>query len=175
MRNYYKKRRKKIPTLLLAGVAAVAVAAVSLTLTLSARTAEEPQATPTPEAANFVVTIQVTSKAPASTTAAAVTETPSLTSGPTATPSPTTTTTAYTTLKKGTTGNEVVSLQQRLIELNYFSGDADGDFGDNTKAAVVDFQGANGLDADGIAGEKTLALLYSDDAKAKVAEAADGQ
>ncbi len=75
---------------------------------------------------------------------------------PVPTPSP-----ALTTLRRGDTGNEVKSLQQRLIQLGYLSGNADGNFGSLTAGAVTMFQQRNGLTADGIAGPTTLSKLYS--------------
>ncbi len=76
------------------------------------------------------------------------------------TPSPVT----YTTLKKGVTGPSVVKMQEALIALGYLDGKADGDFGSGTQHAVIQFQAVNGLSADGIAGSKTLTLLYSGNA-----------
>ena len=73
------------------------------------------------------------------------------------------------TLQKGSKGDEVVKLQKRLNELGYSVGKADGDFGNKTKAAIEQFQGDNGLDVTGIADEKTLELLYSEDAVSKQA------
>jgi hypothetical protein len=73
---------------------------------------------------------------------------------------------ASTTLRDGSRGAEVTRLQQRLIELGYLSGKADGIFGSVTQRAVIDFQKNNGLVVDGIVGPKTWALLYSDKAKA---------
>ena len=70
------------------------------------------------------------------------------------------------TLKSGSSGEEVIRLQNRLSELGYFTLQADGQFGSDTKAAVKLFQSANGLKADGIAGSKTLTLLYSEEALA---------
>jgi peptidoglycan hydrolase-like protein with peptidoglycan-binding domain len=67
-------------------------------------------------------------------------------------------------LKEGMNGNEVRALQKRLIELDYLSGTADGDFGAGTKAAVTAFQQKNDLKADGIAGTATLNKLYASDA-----------
>lgn len=72
-------------------------------------------------------------------------------------------------LQKGSKGDEVVKLQNRLNELGYSVGKADGDFGNKTKAAIEQFQGDNGLDVTGIADEKTLELLYSEDAVSKQA------
>lgn len=86
-----------------------------------------------------------------------------ITSAPTLSPVP-----ARSILKKGDTGAEVKALQNRLIELGFLSGAADGDYGNGTRAAVTEFQKANGLDADGVAGNKTLTTLYSDYAKKQV-------
>ncbi len=63
------------------------------------------------------------------------------------------------TLRYGSEGTEVVVLQSRLITLGYLGGSADGKFGRDTKSAVIAFQKANNLKADGIAGEQTLAAL----------------
>ncbi len=67
-------------------------------------------------------------------------------------------------LKEGMNGDGVRALQKRLIELDYLSGTADGDFGSGTKAAVTAFQQQNGLKADGIAGTATLNKLFASDA-----------
>jgi hypothetical protein len=61
-------------------------------------------------------------------------------------------------LVKGDTGADVRELQARLISAGY-SVERDGWFGDNTEAAVREFQRRVGLVADGIAGPKTLATL----------------
>jgi len=97
------------------------------------------------------------------------TPTPAPTAQPSAAPSPTPaltqtpapTKTAYRTLKKGAKGDDVARMQQALIDLGYLTGAADGDFGSGTQLAVTQFQAVNSLGADGIAGEKTLTLLYS--------------
>ncbi|MFN3389272.1 MAG: N-acetylmuramidase domain-containing protein [Allosphingosinicella sp.] len=57
------------------------------------------------------------------------------------------------TLKMGDAGPDVAWLQQRLGLT------ADGDFGPATKRAVIAFQAKNRLQADGIAGPRTLARL----------------
>ena len=62
-------------------------------------------------------------------------------------------------LKVGSKGAEVKSLQQKLIELGYLRGTADGIYGKLTAAAVKAFQTASKLTADGIAGQKTLSKL----------------
>ena len=56
----------------------------------------------------------------------------------------------------GSTGEEVKQIQTRLKEWGYYKGNVDGIYGSATQKAVKDFQRANGLAADGIAGEKTL-------------------
>jgi len=69
-----------------------------------------------------------------------------------------------TTLRAGDSGEAVKKLQSRLIELGYLTGSADGSFGTATQAAVMAFQSAAGLSADGVAGETTQNALYADDA-----------
>ena len=61
--------------------------------------------------------------------------------------------------KYGSRGSEVTQIQQRLQELGYDPGAADGIFGTRTQQAVLAFQRDYGLSADGIVGEKTLAAL----------------
>ena len=68
-------------------------------------------------------------------------------------------------LKKGAKGPEVTVLQKRLKALGYLSGSSDGDFGEVTHDAVVQFQKVNGLSADGVAGTQTLNVLNSSRAK----------
>lgn len=65
------------------------------------------------------------------------------------------------TLRYGSEGAEVTTLQNRLIALGYLAGSADGKFGRDTKAAVIAFQKANQLDADGVVGTDTSARLYA--------------
>lgn len=75
------------------------------------------------------------------------------------------------TLTVGMTGNDVYALQERLIELNYLSGVADGVFGTETQTALTAFQKNNNLTADGTAGATTLKKL-SGSCKAATATAA---
>ncbi|MBR2796293.1 MAG: peptidoglycan-binding protein [Clostridia bacterium] len=80
----------------------------------------------------------------------------------------------YRSLQKGSKGDEVKALQQRLIELNYLSGSADGDYGGKTASAVELFQSTAGLTATGIADADTQTALFADDApKAKVYQSLD--
>ncbi len=62
------------------------------------------------------------------------------------------------TVQYGSKGSSVTTLQEALVNQGYEI-DVDGDFGDGTHGAVVDFQSNNGLDADGIVGEATWAAL----------------
>ena len=71
-------------------------------------------------------------------------------------------------LRTGSRGDEVKTLQSRLQELGYYADEIDGQFGAATKSAVIEFQKTNGLDADGMVGTETKALLYSAEAKRKV-------
>lgn len=61
-------------------------------------------------------------------------------------------------LEHGSTGRAVRELQQALVNAGYDL-DVDGDFGDNTDAAVRDFQEQNGLGVDGVVGPDTWSAL----------------
>ena len=86
---------------------------------------------------------------------AKATATPKTTAKATATPAPS------NTLKSGSKGSAVKELQQKLIQLGFLKGSADGVYGQKTVAAVKAFQKANKLSADGVAGSKTLSKLQS--------------
>ena len=73
-------------------------------------------------------------------------------------------------LRTGSRGEDVKTLQGRLHDLGYYIGEIDGQFGAATKAAVIEFQKANGLDADGMVGSETKDVLYSERAKWKVSD-----
>lgn len=62
------------------------------------------------------------------------------------------------TLRFGDKGGEVEDLQNALVEAG-FAVLVDGDFGDHTKDAVVDFQTRHGLNPDGVVGPRTWGLL----------------
>jgi peptidoglycan/xylan/chitin deacetylase (PgdA/CDA1 family)/peptidoglycan hydrolase-like protein with peptidoglycan-binding domain len=62
-------------------------------------------------------------------------------------------------LKRGSTGSDVVYLQQSLTKLGYNPGSSDGIFGPRTEQAVKDFQADKGLVVDGIVGRKTWAAI----------------
>ena len=62
-------------------------------------------------------------------------------------------------LKRGSRGDEVVTLQKKLKQWGYYDGAVDGIFGAVTEKAVQYFQRKNGLTADGVVGTKTAAAL----------------
>lgn len=70
-------------------------------------------------------------------------------------------------IKKGENNDNVILLQLRLRDLGFYNYKVTGFFGDFTSQALMDFQKENNLTADGVAGEKTLALMYSNRAKRK--------
>jgi len=60
-------------------------------------------------------------------------------------------------LKKGSSGEEVRSLQTNLTKLG-FAIDADGIFGDRTHNSIITLQTVFGYDVDGLAGPATQKL-----------------
>lgn len=62
-------------------------------------------------------------------------------------------------LRKGSTGDDVKWLQQRLKDLKYYCGDVDGYFGTYTLGSLLAFQFENDLEVDGACGSKTRAAL----------------
>ena len=121
------------------------------------------------------VTQPVTTPAPSETEPSPTTTTPSTTTTESTTPETTTPTTTEPstggddafTLPEGTKlqlGGEndpavVTDLQEALTAAGYNPGAADGTFGEQTEAAVVAFQEANGLAVDGRVGPETAAAL----------------
>jgi hypothetical protein len=65
------------------------------------------------------------------------------------------------TLRPGDSGDSVQALQQALTQLGYEPGTVDGSYGPATQAAVLAFQQAAEITADGVAGPETLAALNS--------------
>lgn len=63
------------------------------------------------------------------------------------------------TLSLHSTGNNVANLQTCLTYLGYSTRGIDGDFGPNTRDAVVAFQNAKNLGADGVVGPLTKEAL----------------
>ena len=126
---------------------------MALLTTLGVQEGPAPETVPTPTPVpEWVVATEV----PYQTEAPTATLAPSATPGPTIKPN-----SKYETLRYQDRGNDVKKLQKRLIELGYMpEGSADGAYGYQTYNAVRDFQKANGLDNDGVAGPATLTNLY---------------
>lgn len=67
-------------------------------------------------------------------------------------------------LMRGTEGDDVRLVQQRLYDLGYLTDKVDGKFGLQTQKAVRAFQRAHKLEkVDGKVGRQTLAVLFGDD------------
>ena len=64
-----------------------------------------------------------------------------------------------TSISQVATTSQNEQIQQKLKDLGYYFGSVDGIYGNATRNAVVAFQKANGLTADGVAGPKTIAAL----------------
>jgi peptidoglycan hydrolase-like protein with peptidoglycan-binding domain len=66
---------------------------------------------------------------------------------------------ARTLVSTNSRGSAVSDLQQALADAGFNPGPIDGSFGPQTRAAVIRFQQAKGLVADGVVGPKTWAAL----------------
>lgn len=62
-------------------------------------------------------------------------------------------------LRQGDMGADVETLQRQLLRHGFTPGDVDGQFGGQTRRALVEFQRAKGLNADGVAGPSTWQAL----------------
>jgi len=65
------------------------------------------------------------------------------------------------TLKRGNENNYVKNLQTDLNKVGYPCGTPDGVFGSKTETAVINFQKAKKLTADGQVGSGTKPVLYA--------------
>ena len=70
----------------------------------------------------------------------------------------------FTPMEKGSKGDEVKTLQQRLVDLYWLNGGVDGDFGNKTKDAVERFQEEADLPVTGVVDEATYDRLFAEDA-----------
>ncbi len=75
-----------------------------------------------------------------------------------------------TSFSKGDYHEEILKIQERLIELSYYEGYADGSYGTITEEAIKVFQGAHGITQTGVADEFTIEMLYSENATANPIE-----
>ncbi|MGN0779776.1 MAG: peptidoglycan-binding protein [Aristaeellaceae bacterium] len=136
---------------------------MTLTFATSVQGAEPPTETPVPTASpTAVVELMPSGTVTAAVVTVVPTQTPSATPATvTPRPNPTITpNTGYRNLQLNSRGAQVKRLQARLIELGYLTGEADGAFGRQTYNAVLAFQRANGLVADGVAGDATQTILF---------------
>jgi peptidoglycan hydrolase-like protein with peptidoglycan-binding domain len=78
------------------------------------------------------------------------------------------------TISRGASGSEVSSLQQALTRAGYDTGGVDGDFGGNTRDALMKFQREHGLTPDGVAGPATWKALNAAPAAKLPLPAGDG-
>lgn len=62
-------------------------------------------------------------------------------------------------LRRGASGDQVITLQKKLKNWGYYSGSVDGVFGSGTENAVKYFQRKNGLTDDGVVGAATAKAL----------------
>ena len=69
--------------------------------------------------------------------------------------------TSTNNLRLGSTGDDVLELQKLLNSAGNYNLAEDGSFGENTLAAVKDYQTNNGLEVDGIVGTNTWGKLTS--------------
>ena len=70
---------------------------------------------------------------------------------------------SYVTLQRGHYGSLVRKLQEALKDQGYYTGVADGYFGESTELAVKKLQKAKGLNQDGKAGHATQRVLFEGD------------
>ncbi|HEX6424281.1 MAG TPA: L,D-transpeptidase family protein [Acidimicrobiales bacterium] len=108
-------------------------------------------AAPTTVATTTTTVPETTTTTVAETTTTTVPETTTTTAPPDAN--------ADGKLELGEDGDSVLALQQRLVELGYWLGDADGNYGQLTRQAVMAFQKVEGLGRDGVAGPVTQERL----------------
>src|SRR5579871_4060552 len=79
------------------------------------------------------------------------------------------------TVRQGSKGPQVQALQQKLQAAGLDPGPVDGDFGPQTKKAVVQYQKLHGQDPNGVVGQQTWASLNGDTYHPGPASPAPGQ
>ncbi|MEL7246191.1 MAG: peptidoglycan-binding domain-containing protein, partial [Cyanobacteria bacterium J06573_2] len=70
-----------------------------------------------------------------------------------------------TNLRIGSAGEDVKLLQTQLKKLGYYDGIPDGQFGESTRDAVIEFQLKKKVLADGIVGNQTNELIKAETLK----------
>ncbi len=138
------------------------------TTTRQAATSPKPKPTPKKAVRPVANSPEPRPATPRKTTTSSTQKTPNRTTSTTRTQPNTTTKRTpgiqYTSeglpiLRIGLRGSEVVKLQQQLKKLGFLKGNADGDFGETTEAAVKTAQKRYGLEADGVVGGSTWKVL----------------
>ena len=71
---------------------------------------------------------------------------------------------SYRDLNVGDSGEAVMNLQRRLVELGYANGTPNGEYGQATISAVAFYQQCNGIEPDGIATAWLQSVLFSSQA-----------
>ncbi len=74
----------------------------------------------------------------------------------------------YFDIERGTKGEAVSNIQERLTALGYYSGKISGKFDTETQKAFKAFEKANGLDNDGMASREDQTVLFGESAVGKV-------
>ncbi|MDR3050980.1 MAG: peptidoglycan-binding protein [Oscillospiraceae bacterium] len=75
-------------------------------------------------------------------------------------------------IRRKDTGSDVRALQQRLKDLGFYTGRVNGKFEDDTHTALIDFQRASGLYANGVFDSATQDVLLAPDTRPKPTPAA---
>lgn len=65
-------------------------------------------------------------------------------------------------LKRGSSGEEVMTLQERLFDMGYLFEEPDGKFGGKTEAAVKEYQKAAGLEETGVVTDELMEKICQD-------------
>lgn len=142
---------------------------ISAIETAAADATQAAAAEPTAEAISAMETAAEPTAVPAQPTAEATAE-PTAVPTPTAEPTPVPELPACIPVNTGARDADgdttIAQIQQRLIDLNFLTGTADGVFGANSTDAVFKFQAANGLLEYGVVDETTYYALFSDTAVA---------
>jgi len=69
---------------------------------------------------------------------------------------------AHADLKRGSSGEEVISLQKMLFDMGYLFEEPDGKFGANTEAAVKEYQNSVGLEETGVVTDEVMERVNQD-------------
>lgn len=126
--------------------------------------AHKPSAAPKPTVAPKPTKTPKPTATPKPTKTPKPTVTPKPAKTPEPAPTPPPASGDYAPLQPGDSGSAVKKLQTRLKALGWYSGAIGGHYQARTTQAVVDFQGAAGLKADGTATGETQRALYAPDA-----------